>query len=367
MSLSTRPSDRGTRVRLTTIAVVAGMFVLTHLALEQAARVAERDLDAFLWRQQDTLRLFGAHNYVGQGAGRLLIYGPSEAREALLPEELRQSALDLHPYQNSQSIGTLEDGLVILDYIEQAYGPTAIPDALLIGITPRFIANIRSEASPLLNAIDRYSPHFSVDRSQSPARLVPRSFVQSFRPRAHLLSVQPDRYRRGLFAIGSRTTTALFPSLADHPRFWGPISQAKYIDDRIASEAGIRKWLATPGNFWDKVFCWNPDDNRASVLHQLRLLAEYADRNGVQLYIVNLPELSWARERYDPKHYAAYTTILREAFHDIPFLDLRTFVADDDFYDSSHTKWRASRRVSERVGRFIQEHRLNTSRGRSTQ
>jgi hypothetical protein len=52
----------------------------------------------------------------------------------------------------------------------------------------------------------------------------------------------------------------------------------------------------------------------------------------------------------------------------VPFLDLRTFLAEDDFYDSSHPKWRAGRRVSERVAQFIEAHRAaSTSSGRVAQ
>jgi hypothetical protein len=356
------------RARLTTIGLVGLLFVLTHAAFEQAARFSETQLHAFLWRQQDTLRLFSAHNYAGRGRGRVLVYGPSEAREAFLPEEFRRHLSDLVPYQNSQSIGTLEDGLVILDYLEQAYGTSAMPEALLLGITPRFIANIRDGQSPLFNAIDRYSPLFSVDRQHSPPRLVPRSLVESLRPRANLLAVQPDRYRRGLFAIVSRITTTLVPSLASDRRMWGPISQAKYLDDPLTTPEGIRHWLDTKGNFWDKTFCWNPDENPEPVRRHLRLLIDYAARHDIQLYVVNLPELSWARERYNSKYYDAYMQIVRDAFRDVPFLDLRTFLAEDDFYDSSHPKWRAGRRVSERFAQFIEAHRAaSTSSGRVAQ
>jgi hypothetical protein len=45
-------------------------------------------------------------------------------------------------------------------------------------------------------------------------------------------------------------------------------------------------------------------------------------------------------------------SIVREALGETPFLHLRTFVPDDEFYDSSHTMWSGGRRVSRRVGGF---------------
>ena len=80
---------------------------------------------------------------------------------------------------------------------------------------------------------------------------------------------------------------------------------------------------------------------------------------GVELYVVNLPELSWNRELYKPGRYEAYLELVKSALGDTPFLDLRTFLADEDFFDDAHPVWPAGFRVSQRVAAFIDEHRTS--------
>jgi hypothetical protein len=333
------------------------MFAAAHLGLEASARFSERYLGAYLWKEQDYLRLFSPANHAGRGRHRLLIYGPSEAREGLLPGEIGRVTTGLQPYQNSQSVGTLEDGLVVLRYIEAAYGRPAIPDVILLGVTTRFAGNLRTRPSPLWEGIDKYSPDYRVDASTRPPVLVPRSFRESIEPRIALLALQPDRYRRGLFAIFSRTATWLVPSLAGHRRMWEPISPSKYLVGKYASEQATRKWLSAKGNFWELVHDWDPERDRDRVTRELRMYRDFADRYGAELYVVNLPELSWNRELYKPGRYEAYLDVVRDAIGSTPFLDLRTFLPDAQFFDDAHPTWEGAVRVSREVGTFIEAHR----------
>jgi hypothetical protein len=359
MTSSTRDSDRwsGTLPRLAVLVTVGLMFVAVHAALEGAARFSERYLGAYLWKEQDYLRLFSPANHAGRGRHRLLIYGPSEAREGLLPEEIAREAKGLKPYQNSQSIGTLEDGLIVLRYIEGAYGPDAVPDAMLLGVTTRFAGNLRTQSSPLVEGINKYSPHFRVVEDAHPPSLVRRSFVESIEPRLALLGLMPDRYRRGLFAIASRTATKIVPSLSAERRSWVPIAPSKYLIGKYASEAATKKWLVTPGNFWELVHDWNPAADRERVTRELQMYRDFAAKNGTELYVVNLPELSWNRELYKPGRYEAYLEVVRSAIGDTPFLDLRTFLPDELFFDDAHPTWDGAIKVSREVGAFINAHR----------
>lgn len=346
---------------LIALAMAAG----TCLLLEQIARFAEIRLGAFLWRKDATLRLFAAHNYVGRGKERLLILGPSEARESLFPEEIGAIVTGLVPYQHAQHLGTLEEALVTLDYIERAYGPTAMPEALLVGITPRFIANIRQEPSPLYEAINRFSPHFEVrDESRAP-RLAPRTMISAVRARAEVLRVQPDRYRRGVFAVVTAAAGTTAPSIPADRRVWGRVRQANYLQHRIISDEQIHWWL----NNGDAaaVHAWDPERDRHTIVHQLARLRSYADRFRTRLYVVNLPEMSWNRELYDPQRYASYMSIVRTGIGDTPFLDLRMFIPDDEFYDSAHTMWSGGRRVSRRVGEFIEAQHGRVSHARASE
>lgn len=357
MSSSTRPSRRALGVRLAVLAIAAGCFTATHLALERIAAYAERHFGAFLWRQQDSLQLFSAHNYVGLGRGRLLIYGPSEAREALLHEEIRPRVPGLRPLQHSLSMGTFDEGLLILEYLERYYGETAIPDAILLGITPRFVANLRHVASPLFTAINRYSPHATVDESTKPPRLVERPLLDGIRARAALLALQPDRYRRGVFAVTSHVVTRFVPTLAADRRVWGPVSQAKHLTTRITSEDRIKRWLTTPGNELELTHSWDPELDQTTMARQFQALRDFTTRHRVEVYVVNLPETSWSRDLYDPRKYAAYMRIVREELASVPFLDLRTAVPDEQFYDWSHVMWPAGRHVSKLAASLIEEHR----------
>lgn len=360
MTSSTRASS-GIRPRVAVLLSVGLMFAATHVVLEGTARFAERSLGAYLWKQQDYLRLFSPANHVGRGKGRLLMHGPSEAREGFLPEVIAQAAPGLQPYQGSQSIGTLEDGLLILQYIEGAWGRSAIPDAILLGVTTRFVGNLRTQSSPLQDGINRYSPHFRVvDGSVWPV-LERRTLLESLRPRLALLSLQPDRYRRGLFAVASRTATRMVPSLSAERRTWEPIAPSKYLVGKYASEAATRKWLAEPGNFWELVHNWEPERDRQRVIQEIGMYREWAAKYGTELYVVNLPELSWNRELYKPGRYEAYLDVLKEALGPTPFLDLRLFLPDDLFYDDAHPTWDGAIRVSRKVGEFIDAERRAAS------
>lgn len=344
-------------MRWTVLATVAALFALTHVVLERVATYAEVHLGAFLWKQQDTLQLLSPHNYVNRGRGRLWIYGPSEAREALLLEEIESRVQGLSPYQNSQQEGTFEEGLIVLNYIERVYGPSAIPDAVLFGITARFVANIRPQPSPLFTAIDRYSPSVTLDDRERPPRLVERAWLEGVRARMALLALQPDRYRRGAFALASRGVTHVAPALAADRRVWGPVTHAKRLNARIASEAAITRWLGKSGNQHEKIRMWDPREDRAAIARDFQVLRDFTTRHGIDLYVVNLPEPSWNRARYDANKYHAYLRFVREELGAAPFLDLRTALPDEEFYDWTHVTWEGGRHVSRLVASFIQDQR----------
>src|SRR6187549_404478 len=100
-------SGTSTRYKLALLVCVCLFVTAAHVVLGAAAGYAEVRLDAYLWKEEDFLRLFSPTNHRGRGRQRLLISGPSEAREALLPEELARALPGSKPYQNAQSLGTL--------------------------------------------------------------------------------------------------------------------------------------------------------------------------------------------------------------------------------------------------------------------
>jgi hypothetical protein len=361
MTSSTGGSER-VRSTLAVAAVVCAMVLSTHAALDAVADYAETRLGAYLWKQEDYLRLLSPVYHDGRGQGRLLIYGPSEAREGLLPEEIERGVPGLAPYQNAQSMGTLEDCLVVLDYLEKAYGDDAIPSAILLGVTPRFLANIRMQPSPLLEGIKKYSTDFDIVESGGLPRLVPKSPAAAVLARFNWLAIEPDRYRRGLAAVTAPILRPIVPGMdVIERRLTRP---SKYLDDRVAteSEAAIRRWLVTPGNFWERVHAWDPALDREKILGQLAALREYVARHRVELYVVNLPELSWNRELFRPGRYEEYLSIIRAGIGSAPFLDLRTLLADGEFFDDAHPTWQGGIRVSRAVAAFIRERRHGEAR-----
>jgi hypothetical protein len=334
------------------LAAVGAIVVVIHIGLDAISLYAERR-GAYLWKKDDFLRLVSPVYHVGRGPGRLLIYGPSEAREALLPEELAKFVTHLMPYQNAQSWGTLEDALVTLDYIERAYGPSAIPEAIVLGVTPRFVANIRvRDSSRLLDGINKYSPRFRVAGGGHPPALVEKTPLEKLRARLNVAALEPERYRRGLYAVVNQAFGSAVPALRARER--KIMRPAKYIERAEFTEAQTDALFELP--HWQRVHAWDPTPDRARIEHQIGLLLGYTRRHGVRLYVVNLPEHPRAVVRYDSDRYDTYLTMTRAAFGTTPFLNLREFLAADEFYDEAHATWHGAIRLGEAVGEFIMSH-----------
>jgi hypothetical protein len=232
-----------------------------------------------------------------------------------------------------------------------------VPDAIVVGITTRFISGIREIPSPLFAGINTYSPDFHLDETQHPPRLVARSPLDSLQARLALSGRQPGRYRHALKAIAADLLIKRYPRFDEDLRFRHAVAAAKYIDHRVWSPEVIKAHLSAKGEVWDTIHAWDPARDRDRVTRELRLLLDYASRHGIELYVVNLPELSWNRVLYNSQRYDAYLDVVRSALGTTPFLDLRTFLPDDEFYDTSHPMWRGGIRISKKVADFIAEHR----------
>ena len=171
----------------------------------------------------------------------------------------------------------------MLEYIERAYGRSAVPDVLLFGITTRFIADIRFESSPLFAGINKYSRQFRLDEAEHPPRLIPRSPLDSYQAAFALLGRQPVRYQSALFAVAADAAMQVRPNLEADPRFWRHVRAAKYIRGKIAPVDATKKWLAASGNVWDMVHSWNPERDRDRVMRELGRLRDFRSRHGIEL------------------------------------------------------------------------------------
>lgn len=365
MTSSTVSSDpRHARHTLALIGLALLCWAGSHLLMERAARFVEMRSGEFLWWQEEFLQLLTPTNYIGRGAGRLMLYGPSEAREGLMPEAFDEVlAPDLRAYQNSQTVAIMDDGLVLLDYIAQAYGEDAVPDGLVFGITTRVMANIRfwEDRSPIYWSIDHYSPWFKTDRESDPPRLAPKSTWESLYARLDFLTRQQRRYTLALVGLGRMAIRRVDPELAEDPDVWYMLTAHKF-HHLPRHEGGGEKWLENPGNPYGQLFHWNPEAYASTMRDRLQQLRRFADEHGMEVFVVNLPENVTVRRKYDPGVYEAYLRIVREGLGDTPFLDLRDFLDRGEFYDHCHPTRSGSRRMSRRIAEFIAEQRR--ARGR---
>ncbi len=176
-------------------------WVLVCAAAEWLARQVETRLDANLWRYEEWMQLMSPARYPVGERGRILVIGPSEAREAFWPEPFQQALDGATLVNDSLSLSTFEDALTQLDYIERVYGRGAFGDLLLVAVTPRLLQGYAPGERPLPIVLNRYSPHFALDERVEPQALVEKSLAASLLGRARLAAHSGVRYQRALRAM----------------------------------------------------------------------------------------------------------------------------------------------------------------------
>jgi hypothetical protein len=340
-------------------AVLAALLVyggVTAAALG-LSRAVEIRYGSYPWKNEDFLRVLLPTLWVGRGPSRIFIAGPSEAREDLLYELFDESFPGLETFQGGQSLGTFRDLLLSLEYVERVYGPSAVPALLVLGVTPRFVANIPRDQSPLVAAIDRYSPHFQVELGPDGPRLVPKRLLDSLQARSRFLLFKQSR--RYLSAAASVIRGNL-PK--DGPPSWlsGWLqeygSPYKFHLLPRVPPAEIQAYINRPTSFWFAVHRWEPDTDATAIRQEFDRLLAFTGRHGIGLYVVNLPESVWSREAYQPGRYERYEGLLRKSLGHTPFLDLRTMLGPDEFHDAGHATLPGALRVSRRVIDFVRDH-----------
>ena len=114
-------------------------YIGANMTMDQVARRVEVDQDGYLWWSEEWLQLFGAQNFVDRGKGRILLSGSSEGREAFLFDEFEAELHGFEVYNNAYSTHTFTTFLLVLRYIETVYGPSAMPQKIVLGVTPLFV------------------------------------------------------------------------------------------------------------------------------------------------------------------------------------------------------------------------------------
>ncbi len=89
------------------------------------------------------------------------------------------------------------------------------------------------------------------------------------------------------------------------------------------------------------------------VAREFARLRGMADRLGIDLFVVNLPENPVHAPLYRPGSYDAYLRLVRASLEGVPFLDLRTLLPQERFHDAGHATWAGARIVTDTTIRVL--------------
>jgi len=347
------------RSALALTAIAVSGFLWAHLLLGNLSRSFEAK-GAYLWGDEEWLQLFSPASYVEHGPTRVLLIGSSETREALLPDYFDEGLPGHRSYVYGLSAGTLEDVILSLQYIEEAYGPTAMPDKLVLGISFRMVMNYSEWGPPLRESIDKYSPYYSVDLESSPHGLVAKDRFQSLVSRLHLAGHQGTRYRSAVRVLAQ--TAHEQPTTEPWHPLWSQLGLTPAMNHKFESNDKQQYWDAVlRGRAWYwRLGSLQPSTRATTIRRDFANLLEISQTYGTELYVVNAPEGPWTELFYDDGVYDEYLLLVREAIGTTPFLNLRRFLVEDEFHDWAHANRLGAIRVSNRVVQFIEE----TDRGR---
>jgi hypothetical protein len=350
---------------LSLVAVLASCavtWVLVCATLEVIARKVESRLDANLWRYEEWMQLLSPARYPIDKGGRIVVIGPSEAREAFWPEPFQQALDGATLVNDSLSLSTFEDALTQLEYVEKVYGRRAIGDLLLVAVTPRLVQGYAPGERPLRIVLNRYSPYFALDEGVEPQALVEKSFAPSLLGRVRLAAHSGVRYQRAvraaLLAVRARVRGEDLDALF---RAYGLVG-SRFFDTEPLDKQQYYEWARTGTGilpsmaYFFKLRTMDARTQRDVIVGHFERLRAIADRNDCRILVVNMPEGGWARRLfYKPGIYEAYMDVLREAVGDLPFVDLREELPDEGFFDWMHPTRDAALRLSRRVAAEIRQ------------
>lgn len=355
MTSSTAPSSR-LRSLTTTLAACAVAWLAVHAIGETAARAVESQLDAQLWRYEEWMQMLSPARYPRYERGRILVIGPSEAREAFWPEPFRDALNGARLVNDSLSLSTFEDALTQLEYVEKAYGRGTMGDILIVAVTPRFLQGYAPGERPLPIAINRYSPYFRLDESVEPQALVEKGLFDSLLSRVRLAGHSGVRYWKTLLALVYATETRIRGGDLQESFRAHSLVGARFYDQGPRDKTEYYRWAREGLGLNPPLRSMDPRTRRAEIIRDFQRLRDIAARNEARLIVVNLPEGGWAREFfYDPGIHEAYMEVLREGVGDLPFVDLRNALPDDGFVDWVHPTMSASLGLSRTVASEIQK------------
>lgn len=374
---------------ISAIFVCCCLYVGNLVLLDKVSIWAEQELGAFPFQQEDWLRYITPSQFTRKNRDGIMLAGPSTVRENFLYEQFTAAFPNNVIYQGGISLGTIDDVNAALAYIEGVHGSDSLPQTIVLGVSPRFIANI-PEKRPFKKGIDRYSPYFNTIQGNAGIDLEPKGFVGSVVARLRFLHYKkPEQYRTALLAVLNYSLSGVKISdatpvntvektflqrqcdrLFKHPVIkrliantqfkralnydftevlaW-IISPYKYRLDPPAKQEELIEWSNNPDSWWRLVYTWNPMDTGPQTRTRLKRLTDFVDTHGIRLLVINMPERDISRANYNDENYRAYISIIINAVGDERFLDLRDFLEQDEFYDLEHSVYPGSLRLTNEV------------------
>jgi hypothetical protein len=364
LTSSTARSDSARRLRslVGAIASCVAVWVLVCAAAESLARNVEARLDANLWRFEEWMQLLSPARYPSDKRDRIVVIGPSEAREAFWPEPFQQALDGATLVNDSLSLSTFEDALTQLEYIEKVYGRGAIGDRLLVAVTPRLLQGYAPGERPLPILLNRYSPHFALDERVEPQALVAKGFAASLLSRVRLAAHSGVRYQRAVRAVALAIRAQVRGEDRDALFRAHGLVGSRFFDTEPLDKRQYYEWARTGTGilpsmeYFFKLRTMDARMRRGAIVRQFERLRAIASRNDCRILVVNMPEGGWARQLfYKPGIHEAYMEVLREAVGDLPFVDLREELPDDGFFDWMHPTRDAALTLSRKVAAEIRQ------------
>lgn len=343
------PSDPQPRTRQLLAACACAVLAWggSVAALERLARWAESQPNVHLWWWEEWMQLFTPGNYVGRGEGRVLLVGASEMREGFLIDDLALALPGRSVYQDAFSLATLQSVRLQLQYLEAVYGGTAMPDVVVLGLTPRFCLNLPPTADiPAIIAINKYSPRARIDLAQGPPRVAEKRGWESVASRYRLVTHQGARYRAAvlaaLMALRSGGAEPLGRGTKLRPPKWhrhAPLDQSRYPP---VAEETRRTWAYVLSH--------------ETVRYELGAIRALCDRHGARLLPIEMPQATWVRASYPDGLRDEYRALVQDALGGAPPLDLELLLADAEFFDWAHPTEEGASRITREAARHVAEH-----------
>lgn len=333
------------------IAGLAATWLGVTVALERLTIWAEVSQGHYLWGEEEWLDVLTPARYRSSGNGALLLTGASEAREAFLVEAFAQAFPTDVAIDNSQSLGTLHGVTLQLEYIQKVYGRESFPHRVVLGLSPRMVFNDPGvEETPLFDAINRYSPHFSTEVTNDGFRLLKRERIESVAARLRFAGKQRVRYKNALRASILPLVSRLNPAWGELPQFAGRLDPYKYLH---LEPIRTRDYWA---EFREDSIPYDTTPEFAGPIHtDARRLLNLIEEAGSELIIVVLPQAPWIRATYRRGFQKDFIELLREAYPGVPLIDLSYELGVEHYYDHNHVNISGAKITTDKTIDWMQE------------